>query len=96
MTTDGLEHNDFISQGAIRGALLPGRYPQAERQRAREGYERTCRIVLGFLDAHLKAAAGAEAALPRLAGRGSRPIGVRAGDPRGLAGRRPPGPSSWL
>ncbi len=67
VTTDGLEHNDFISQGAIRGALLPGRYPPAERQRAREGYERTCRIVLGFLDAHLKAAAGAEAALARLA-----------------------------
>jgi hypothetical protein len=66
----------------------------AERQRAREGYERTCRTVLGFFDADLKGEAGAEAALGRLArGEGVAPSAI------GLvireASRHRPGPSSW-
>jgi len=52
VTVDGLEHNAFVSQGAVR-----------KGEAARKNYEALCRVVLQFFDAHLKGDAVARAAL---------------------------------
>jgi len=55
VTVTGLEHNDFITQGAARFAFLPGRNTTAEKGAAvRTGYDGVCRLVLRFFDACLK------------------------------------------
>ncbi|MEO8591921.1 MAG: hypothetical protein ABI759_01240 [Candidatus Solibacter sp.] len=51
-TVEGLEHNDFVSQGAIR-----------KSEAVRKNYESVCRVMVQFFDAHLKGDAGARAAL---------------------------------
>ena len=53
----GLEHNDFVSQGAI-----------GKNDAARRSYEAICEVTLKFLDAYLK---GDAAALKGLQGAGS-------------------------
>jgi tetratricopeptide (TPR) repeat protein len=51
-SVDGLEHNDFVSQGAI-----------GKSDAVRRNYEAVCEVILGFLNGHLK---GDEEALKRL------------------------------
>src|SRR5262249_36058629 len=58
-TVASLEHNDYLTHGALRPALLPGKWSEAKRARAvRVSYDRVCEHVLRFLDATLKRQAG--------------------------------------
>jgi len=54
-TVASLEHNDYLTHGAIRPALMPEKGTDARKARAlRVSYERVCEHVLQFLDATLK------------------------------------------
>jgi tetratricopeptide (TPR) repeat protein len=48
-----LTHNDYLTHGAIRPALLPEKWPDPKGAR-RTSYDRLCRHVLLFFDAMLK------------------------------------------
>jgi hypothetical protein len=71
-TVASLEHNDYLTHGAIRAALLPDKGTDAKKTRAmRVSYDRVCTHVLAFLDATLKQRTEAQALLRRsLAGEG--------------------------
>src|SRR5579871_42740 len=61
-----LEHNDYLTHGAVHGALLPNKEKDASIGRLRrESYERVCRHVLAFFDLTLKRDADADALLKR-------------------------------
>jgi pimeloyl-ACP methyl ester carboxylesterase len=64
VTVDGMEHNDFVSQGAVR-----------KDDRVRRNYEAMCAAIGTFLDAYLKGDAQALAALRNPAGAG--PLGMK-------------------
>jgi tetratricopeptide (TPR) repeat protein len=65
-TVASLEHNDYLTHGALRPALLPGKWPDKKKARAlRVSYDRVCEHVLQFLDATLKRRAGAREFLER-------------------------------
>jgi tetratricopeptide (TPR) repeat protein len=63
-TVASLEHNDYLTHGAIGPALMPEKWPDAERAR-RVSYDRVCEHVLRFLDATLKQRAEAREFLQR-------------------------------
>jgi len=65
-SVDGLKHNDYLTHGAIRPALLPGKWPDASHVR-RTSYDRICNHVLYFLDATLSRLPAATKALERSA-----------------------------
>jgi hypothetical protein len=65
-TVAGLTHNDYLTQGAIRPALMPEKWPDAKQAR-RTSYDRICRHILYFFDATLKQQAAAREALQRSA-----------------------------
>jgi tetratricopeptide (TPR) repeat protein len=71
-TVTSLDHDDYLTHGAVRPALLPEKWPDANKARALRGaYERVCEHVLQFLDATLKQRSGAREFLRKsLAGRG--------------------------
>ncbi len=52
LTVDGMEHNDFVSQGATQ-----------KNDGVRRNYEAICAVILSFLDGHLKGDVGALASL---------------------------------
>jgi hypothetical protein len=60
----GLTHNDYVTHGAIRPALMPEKWPDPKGTR-RTGYDRLCRHVLLFFDATLKQQAAARASLEK-------------------------------
>src|SRR5262249_16143289 len=65
-TVDSLGHNDYLTHGAIRPALMPDRWPDAKKARAlRTSYDRVCEHVLQFFDATLKQRAEAQKFLQR-------------------------------
>jgi tetratricopeptide (TPR) repeat protein len=65
-TVASLGHNDYLSQGAIRPALLPDRWPDPKKAHAlRRSYDRVCEHVLQFLEASLKHQAAAQEFLQR-------------------------------
>jgi tetratricopeptide (TPR) repeat protein len=65
-TVDSLEHNDYVTHGAIRPSLVPDQWPDAKKARAvRVSYDRVCEHVLQFLDATLKQRVEARAFLKR-------------------------------
>jgi tetratricopeptide (TPR) repeat protein len=54
-TVASLDHDDYLTHGAIRPALLPERWPNAKKAKAlRVSYDRVCEHILQFLDASLK------------------------------------------
>jgi hypothetical protein len=57
-TVASLSHNDYLTQGAVRAALMPEKGPDAKKAR-RTGYDRVCEHVLYFLDTTLKQQAAA-------------------------------------
>jgi dienelactone hydrolase len=59
-----LNHNDYLTHGAIRPALLPEKWPDPKGAR-RTSYDRLCRHVLLFFDATLKQQAAAREALQK-------------------------------
>jgi dienelactone hydrolase len=59
-----LTHNDYLTHGAVRPALLPEKWPDPKGAR-RTSYDRLCRHVLLFFDATLKQQAAAREALQR-------------------------------
>jgi tetratricopeptide (TPR) repeat protein len=62
----GLDHNDYLTHGAIRPPLMPDRWPDAKKARAlRLSYDRVCAHVFQFLDAALKQRRGAREFLQR-------------------------------
>jgi tetratricopeptide (TPR) repeat protein len=61
-----LTHNDYLTHGAIRPALLPEKWPDAKKAR-RTSYDRICQHVLYFFDATLKQQAAAREALQKSA-----------------------------
>jgi hypothetical protein len=63
-TVAALTHNDYLTQGVIRPALMPQKWPVAKQAR-RTGYDRICRHILYFLDATLKQQTAAREALQR-------------------------------
>jgi pimeloyl-ACP methyl ester carboxylesterase len=63
-TVAALSHNDYLTHGAIRPALMPEKWPDAKRAR-RTGYDRICRHILYFFDATLKQQGAASEALER-------------------------------
>jgi hypothetical protein len=63
-TVAGLTHNDYLTQGAIRRALLPQKWPDANPAR-RTNYDRICRHILSFFDATLKQRTAARESLQR-------------------------------
>ena len=63
-TVDGLTHNDYLTHGAIRPALLPEKSPDLSTTR-RTSYDRICNHVLYFLDATLSRLPEANKALER-------------------------------
>src|SRR5262249_36156362 len=63
-TVAALTHNDYLTHGAIRPALLPQKWLDAKQAR-RTGYDRICRHILYFFDATLKQQAAAREALLR-------------------------------
>jgi dienelactone hydrolase len=88
-TVEHLEHDDYITHGAISGDLLPGRRFLPEKQRlVRTSYDLVCRHTLRFFDAHLKGDAEAQAFLQDSAdGCGSRlgPLTLRYREPAAVA-----------
>jgi cyanophycinase len=67
-TVSGVEHNDYITQGAARFAYLPGRRVPAEKATAiRAQYDRVCQLTREFFDAYLKGDEQAELSLKRAA-----------------------------
>ncbi len=60
----GLVHDDFVTHGAMRPALLPTKWPDPTGER-RLSYDRICMHVLYFLDATIKGRADAKEALKR-------------------------------
>lgn len=65
-TVGSVTHNDFLTHGAIRPALLPSKWPDAARAQAvRESYDRICIHILAFLDATLKQSPQAKELLKR-------------------------------
>lgn len=59
-TVASLEHNDYLTHGAIRPALMPDKFPDRKKAQAlRTSYDRVCEHILNFLDATLKQKAGA-------------------------------------
>lgn len=48
-----LTHNDYLTHGAIRPALIPENWPDAGNDR-RTSYDRLAEVILNFLDASLK------------------------------------------
>jgi pimeloyl-ACP methyl ester carboxylesterase len=65
-TVDRLDHDDYLTHGAIRPALTPDVWPDKGKARAlRRSYDRVCEHVLRFLDASLKQRAGAREFLRR-------------------------------
>ncbi len=63
-TVASLTHNDYLTQSAIRPALLPEKWPDAKQAR-RRSYDRVCEHVLHFLDATLGQRAAARESLER-------------------------------
>lgn len=63
-TVASLKHNDYLTHGAIRPALLPEKWPDPKGAR-RTSYDRLCRHVLLFFDATLKQQAAAGEALQK-------------------------------
>jgi hypothetical protein len=63
-TVAALTHNDYLTQGAIRPALLPEKWPDPRKAR-RQSYDRLCEHVLAFLDTTLKQQAAARESLQR-------------------------------
>jgi dienelactone hydrolase len=61
-----LTHNDYLTHGAIRPALLPEKCPDPKKAR-RTSYDRMCRHILLFFDATLKQEAAARESLRRSA-----------------------------
>jgi hypothetical protein len=61
-TVAALTHNDYLTHGAIRPALMAEKWPDAKQAR-RTGYDRICRHILFFFDATLKQQAAAREAL---------------------------------
>src|SRR5262249_3668007 len=61
-TVSSLTHNDYLSHGAVRPALMPEQWPDAKGAR-RTSYDRLCQHVLYFLDATLKQQAQARESL---------------------------------
>src|SRR5262245_8358894 len=59
-----LTHNDYLTHGAIRPALLPEKWPDPKGGR-RTSYDRLCRHVLLFFDAMLKQQAAAREGLQK-------------------------------
>jgi dienelactone hydrolase len=59
-----LNHNDYLTHGAVRPALLPEKWPDVMKAQ-RTGYDRTCQHVLHFFDATLKQDAAARESLKR-------------------------------
>src|SRR5262249_28173518 len=65
-TVGSLEHNDYLTHGTIRPALLTDKWPDATKARAlRQSDERVCEHVLQFLNASLKRQPEARAFLQR-------------------------------
>jgi len=69
VVVDGMAHNDFVSQGAVR-----------KDDGVRRKYEAMCAAIGMFLDAHLKGDAQALAALRNPAGAG--PLGMKYREPK--------------
>ena len=69
LTVDGMEHNDFVSQGAVR-----------KDDPVRRKYEAMCVAIGVFLDAHLKGDTAARAVLRNAAGDG--PLQTKYRDPK--------------
>jgi hypothetical protein len=67
---DGLEHNDFVSQGAT-----------GKGDAVRRNYEAICDVILRFLDGHLKGDAGALESLRDLASPGAVQVAYQAARP---------------
>src|SRR5262249_37540866 len=63
-TVASLTHNDYLTHGAVRPALMPEKWPDAKKTR-RLSYDRVCEHVLYFLGATLKQQAAAREALQR-------------------------------
>jgi tetratricopeptide (TPR) repeat protein len=61
-----LDHNDYLTHGAVGPALLPEKWPDPTGAR-RTSYDRVCRHILLFFDATLKQQAAAREALQRSA-----------------------------
>jgi dienelactone hydrolase len=59
-----LTHKDYLTHGAIRPALLPDKWPDANGAR-RTSYDRLCGHVLQFFDATLKQKAAARESLEK-------------------------------
>lgn len=59
-----LTHNDYLTHGAIRPALMPGHWPDSTLGR-RASYDRLSEVIFNFLDASLKQRAGAREFLAR-------------------------------
>jgi len=83
-TATGLTHNDFLTHGAMRPALLPAKWPDAVGLR-RSSYDQICNHVLYFFDAMLKGQTSAREALARsVRGEGLKPgfaLGFRPAAP---------------
>src|SRR5262249_20988754 len=63
-TVASLTHNDYLTHGAVRPALLPEKWPDDKKAR-RVSYDRICEHVLYFLSATLKQQAAARESLQR-------------------------------
>jgi pimeloyl-ACP methyl ester carboxylesterase len=59
-----LTHNDYLTHGAIRPALMPGHWPDSTLDR-RASYDRMSEVISNFLDASLKQRPEARAFLAR-------------------------------
>jgi pimeloyl-ACP methyl ester carboxylesterase len=65
-TVDSLDHDDYLTHGAIRPALTPEKWPDSKKGRAlRLSYDRECEHILQFLNATLKQRAEAREFLQR-------------------------------
>jgi pimeloyl-ACP methyl ester carboxylesterase len=62
-----LTHNDYLTHGAIRPALLPEKWSDAGNER-RASYDRLSEVIVNFLDASLKQRPEAKTFLARNAG----------------------------
>jgi dienelactone hydrolase len=63
-TVASLTHNDYLTHGAIRPALMPEKWPDAKKAR-RTSYDRICQHILHFFDATLKQQVSARESLQR-------------------------------
>jgi hypothetical protein len=70
-TVRSLTHNDYLTHGAIRPALLPEKWPDVRNAR-RASYDRLSEVVLNFLEASLNQRPEARAFLSRSAGDSAR------------------------